>query len=239
MQHLALLSLILCFHSMLSYRIVKTIHPYRRARPLCSTSSLKDDLYDQIEALSSSSSSSSSRQTKQNIKKIVSNIENSRSSNKLEFPSLWKLLVGDWELSYSNVLSRSTPTSSLAGIKRVIQRIAYDGATSRVEHILEFRSDAMSQSTAGATPAAAVSMLTSTLTKITNIRALKLIHDVKVTSNSDPAQLQLILDHVDIEVANNAMSQSKRPIYSINPLIPWKYLPLELIPLRAGNYDVS
>lgn len=71
---------------------------------------------------------------------------------------------------------------------------------------------------------------------VLDLKEVKLIHNTDISSESQPAQLRLILDHVDIVYS---IQTDKKRVFTLNPLIPWSLFPLALSPLRSGIYDVS
>ena len=166
-----------------------------------------------------------SKPEKSKIRSLVSDLESfGQNKSPLSFPSLWNDLSGDWELLYSNVLSQSKPQSSLLGIERVIQRINVSKPKPSIDHILQFK-----------ITNSQVNLIQKNLLNNIVLKEVKLIHDVEVSSERQPAQIRLILDHIDTVLETSRGDKT----VSVNPLVPWNIFPLGLVPLRSGVYDVS
>ena len=142
------------------------------------------------------------------IERLVSRLEALSAGASPSFPSLWSDLQGEWELKYTNN-AQSNPTRKLGlvEITRVLQCVG-SSAAQDIENVL------------------CVSALGTS-------GRVRLLHDVKVTSDNEPAQLAIDLRQI---VYSPDGGKDQQDI----SLLPWEtLLGPWLSSLRRGFFDTT
>lgn len=210
-----------------------------------SLNEIKNRLYDLL--LDSTTFDESS------IKSCVKQLERQASKisdgsiPELKFPSLWDNISGDWELLYSNVIKSSKPDRS--GIKTVIQRIIFDK--------YETKHPTWDALTASSSPRCIYNITSAKNNHQINhillfndnplLSKITLFHDVEITSNSQPAQIQIYLKSANVN-DNINIPLILLPTNQLAPKefissIPWPLSEavdiISKLMLQSVTYDVS
>lgn len=149
------------------------------------------------------------------LERLVSRLEALSVGASPSFPGLWSALQGEWELKYTNN-AQSNPTRKLGlvEITRVLQCVG-SSAAQDIENVL-------------------------CVSAFGTSGRVRLLHDVKVTSDNEPAQLAIDLRQIVFSPDANDGGKGHERDISMLPretlLGPWLS---SLRPLRRGFFDTT